>query len=214
MKKLYALNQSLTLITVFERNAYESGKNVIVGIDEAGRGPLAGPVVACACIFSPELCIDGITDSKKLSPKQRNYFFEYFKSNPDINYGVGIVSPSRIDEINIYQATKEAMYQAIQKLNLTPDVLLVDGMNLPYLTIHSERIVKGDQRSITIAAASIVAKETRDALMVEYHKEWPQYGFEQHKGYPTRNHVEALKKNGPCSIHRRSFKPVQEVLFF
>ena len=199
-------------MTFFERKALEEGAHTLAGIDEAGRGPLAGPVVAGACIFSEALCLEGLTDSKKLSEKKRQYFLDIIQQHSQIHFAVGIIDAQRIDEINIYQATKEAMYQALEGLSHTPDYLLVDGMNLPYQCGPSERIVKGDARSFTIAAASIVAKETRDAIMLDYDAKWPEYGFKKHKGYPTRQHIEALKEYGPCPIHRRSYKPVQDLL--
>jgi len=199
--------ERLHLLTQYEREATTSGFNCIAGIDEAGRGPLAGPVVAAAIILPSALLIPGINDSKKLSPKLRKQLFEQLIRSA-IDYAVGVVDAVEIDRINIYQATIIAMLSAVAKLKIVPDCLFVDGMALPHPAIPSKKIIRGDQLSQTIAAASIIAKETRDALMVEYHAQWPHYGFDRHKGYGTEMHLEALERLGPCPIHRMSFKPV------
>jgi len=176
----------------------------ICGIDEAGRGPLSGPVVAGAVILPKGCKILYVNDSKKLSEKRREELFDVIMKEA-ISVGVGIISPGRIDEINILQATYEAMREAIQKLTITPDILLNDAVTIPRIDIAQVPIIKGDAKSITIGAASIIAKVTRDRMMIEYAQIFPEYGFEKHKGYGTAAHIQALKEYGPCPIHRRSF---------
>jgi ribonuclease HII len=192
----------------FEESARFRGFQRIAGIDEAGRGPLAGPVLAAACIVPADVYIVGVDDSKKLTPKKRAEIYAFITSHPRIHYAVGEVSSQEIDRINIYQATIQAMLQALEKLPAPPDYILVDGMRLPHPTILCEKIVQGDALSQSIAAASIIAKETRDRLMCEYHAQWPDYGFNQHKGYGTEKHLEAIQRNGPCPIHRMTFSPL------
>ncbi len=194
---------------LYEEMGYQRGHKFIAGIDEAGRGPLAGPVVAAACIFPRGLIIPGIDDSKKLTPEKRSELFHILKEHPESDFAVGIVDNVRIDEINILQATMEAMKLAVVGLTHPPDYLLVDGNQVPDTGILSQAIIKGDSRSQIIGAASIIAKETRDALMKGYGEKWPAYGFGQHKGYGTKLHIEALEKHGPCPIHRLSFAPVR-----
>ncbi|MES2344469.1 MAG: ribonuclease HII [Chlamydiota bacterium] len=181
---------------------------LVAGVDEAGRGPLAGPVVAAACTFSQEVLIEGIDDSKKLSAKKRFELYEKLIHHPGVDYGVGIIDAIIIDEINILQATFRAMIMAVAQLKNKPDYLLVDGPHLPKIDILGEGVIGGDGLSILIAAASIIAKETRDRIMRDYHLKWPQYGFDQHKGYGTKKHLDALELYGPCPIHRNSFRPV------
>lgn len=176
----------------------------ICGIDEAGRGPLAGPVVAGAVILPKDCRILYINDSKKLSEKRRNELFDIIKEEA-VTYGIGIIDAARIDEINILQATYEAMRSAINNLNPSPDILLNDAVTIPKVDIKQVPIIKGDAKSISIGAASIIAKVTRDAMMVEYDKIYPEYDFASNKGYGSAKHIEALKKYGPCPIHRRSF---------
>lgn len=176
----------------------------ICGIDEAGRGPLCGPVVAAAVILQDEYNILYINDSKKLSETKREEVYKEIDKYA-VAYGVGIVSPERIDEINILQATYEAMRTAIHKLSVTPDILLNDAVTIPMVDIKQVPIIKGDAKSQSIAAASIVAKVTRDHLMEEYDKLYPEYGFAKHKGYGTAAHIKAIKEYGPCPIHRRTF---------
>lgn len=176
----------------------------ICGIDEVGRGPLAGPVVAGAVVLPKGSRILYINDSKKLSAKKREELFDIIKEEA-VSVGIGMASPERIDEINILQATYEAMQQAICKLNPAPDMLLVDAVTIPEVTTKQVGIVKGDAKSVSIAAASILAKVTRDRMMVELDEVYPEYGFAQHKGYGSAAHIEALKKYGPCPIHRESF---------
>lgn len=176
----------------------------ICGIDEAGRGPLAGPVVAGAVILPVDCKIRYLNDSKKLSAARREELFDEIMDKA-VAAAVGIVSPARIDEINILQATYEAMRQAIGKLPVTPDLLLNDAVTIPQVDISQVPIIKGDAKSMSIAAASILAKVTRDRLMVEYDKVMPEYGFAGHKGYGSAAHIEALKKYGPSPIHRKTF---------
>ena len=176
----------------------------IAGIDEAGRGPLAGPVVAAAVILPKDIFLPFLNDSKKVTEKRRDVLFDEIKQNA-IAYGIGIASNTLIDEINILQATYEAMREAINALEKTPDVLLVDAVHIPDINIKQVGIVKGDAKSVNIAAASILAKVTRDRLMAEYDKIYPEYGFASNKGYGTATHIAALKEIGPCAIHRKSF---------
>lgn len=176
----------------------------ICGIDEVGRGPLAGPVVAGAVILPKDCNILYINDSKKLSEKKREELYDIIMEQA-VATGIGMVGPGRIDEINILQATYEAMREAIHNLSVTPDILLNDAVNIPEVQIRQIPIIKGDAKSISIGAASIIAKVTRDRLMVEYDKVMPEYGFASNKGYGSKEHIEALKKYGPSPIHRRSF---------
>lgn len=176
----------------------------ICGIDEAGRGPLAGPVVAAAAVLPKDCQIFYLNDSKKLSEKKRDFLFDEIKEKA-VAYGIGIVSPQVIDEINILQATYEAMRQAISQLNVIPEILLNDAVTIPGVDIMQVPIVKGDAKSVSIAAASILAKVTRDRMMMEYDQIYPEYGFAKHKGYGTVAHIAALKEYGPCPIHRRTF---------
>ena len=180
------------------------GMQHICGVDEAGRGPLAGPVSAAAVILPPHFEIPGLDDSKKLSDKRRRDLVPIIKQNA-IAYSVVFVDHVPIDEINILQATYEAMRQAVSKLSVTPDLLLNDAVTIPELTMKQVPIIKGDAKSISIAAASIVAKVTRDRMMVELDKFYPEYGFAKHKGYGTKVHIQALKEFGPCEIHRKTF---------
>lgn len=176
----------------------------ICGIDEVGRGPLAGPVVAAAVILPKDCNILYINDSKQLSEEKRETLYEEIMENA-VGVGIGIVSHERIDEINILQATYEAMRQAVSKLSVTPDLLLNDAVTIPELTMKQVPIIKGDAKSISIAAASIVAKVTRDRMMVELDRFYPEYGFAGNKGYGSAGHIDALKRIGPCPIHRRTF---------
>ena len=176
----------------------------ICGIDEVGRGPLAGPVVAGAVILPKDCNILYINDSKKLSEKKREELYDVIMERA-VTVGLGYSTPERIDEINILQATYEAMRQAIANLEVSPDLLLNDAVTIPQVDIRQVPIIKGDAKSISIGAASIVAKVTRDRLMVQYDEVYPEYGFASNKGYGAQTHIEALKKYGPCPIHRRSF---------
>ncbi|MDP1880325.1 MAG: ribonuclease HII [Parachlamydiaceae bacterium] len=197
----------LKKMTQYELEGYSQGYQFIAGVDEAGRGPLAGPVVAAACILPKGLLIPKIDDSKKLTPEIRAELYTFLTNHSQIHFGIGIVSSLEIDQINIYQATHQAMRLAIQNLFQQPDYLLVDGKGFSHSSVSCLNIVKGDQFSQSIAAASIIAKETRDGLMIDFNGQWPQYGFDQHKGYGTPKHKEALSRHGPCPIHRMSFEP-------
>ena len=201
-ERLEAEIKCTELMKEFDREYKING--TICGIDEAGRGPLCGPVVAAAVILPDEYNILYINDSKKLSETKREEVYKEIDKYA-VAYGVGIVSPERIDEINILQATYEAMRTAIHKLSVTPDILLNDAVTIPMVDIKQVPIIKGDAKSQSIAAASIVAKVTRDHLMEEYDKLYPEYGFAKHKGYGTAAHIKAIKEYGPCPIHRRTF---------
>lgn len=201
-EKLAAERQRLEKMQEFERQY--ACCTFICGIDEAGRGPLAGPVAAGAVVLPRNCEILYLNDSKKLSPKRREALYDEIMEKAAAA-GIGMAEPSRIDEINILQATYEAMRMAVSRLGIVPDVLLNDAVRIPLLDMKQVPIVKGDTRSISIAAASILAKVTRDRLMVEYDKIYPQYGFAVHKGYGTAAHIEALRKYGPCPIHRKTF---------
>lgn len=188
----------------FERKYYDLGANYICGIDEVGRGPFAGPVVACAVILPKDEIILGLNDSKQLSRQKREELYDIIVEKA-VAYGIGIKSEKVIDDINILQATFAAMRDAIGKLSVKPDVLLNDAVNIPEVDIKQLPIIKGDTLSASIAAASIVAKVTRDRMMEEYDKIYPGYYFSENSGYGVAKHIEALKVKGPCPIHRRSF---------
>ena len=194
----------------YELLAKQNGYKVVAGIDEAGRGPLAGPVSAAAVILPPGFSHDTLTDSKKLTEKRREALYEELTQNPEIYWAQSYVDVDEIDEINILKATHLAMARAAQALALEVDHCLIDGLAVPHFPISSEGIVKGDSKSLSIAAASIIAKVSRDRLMVDYAEKYPEYGFERHKGYGTKVHKEALLTHGPCPIHRMSFAPVVE----
>jgi ribonuclease HII len=196
---------------LFEKKAFQKGFSRIAGIDEAGRGPLAGPVVSAAVIIPISLQIPGVSDSKKLTPKKRHYLYEKIYDFA-VSVGIGIVDPFEIDRINILQAALLSMAMAVENLAPQPDCLLIDGTFLISSALPQEAIPKGDARSISIAAASIIAKVTRDRLMERYHQDYPQFGFSKHKGYPTKAHKEAIRKFGCCLIHRKSFRGVKEYL--
>jgi len=190
----------------FEKQIWAKGR-IPAGVDEAGRGPLAGPVVAAAVVLPDDCKIDGLDDSKKLSPSKRKKIFEEIKLVA-ISYAVGIVEPQEIDKINILQAALLAMEISVKKLTTKPDYLLIDGNQKTSLLLIQETIVKGDTKSCSIAAASIIAKVTRDTIMEEYHLTYPEYNFKGHKGYPTKEHYQAIKEYGPCPIHRKTFRGV------
>lgn len=188
---------------IFERKYYKTC-NFVCGIDEAGRGPLAGPVVAAAVILPQNHKIAYLNDSKQLSEKKREELFDKIMSEA-LAVGVGIVSPKRIDEINILQATYEAMRAAIHQLKIQPEILLNDAVIIPEVKIPQEKIIKGDAKSLSIAAASIIAKVTRDRMMKDYHELFPEYGFNKHKGYGSKEHIQSIQQYGPSPIHRRTF---------
>lgn len=190
----------------YERELREQGITLIAGVDEVGRGPLVGPVVAACCILPEKFNLDGLTDSKKLSEKKREFFFEEIKKQA-ISYGIGIIDEKKIDEVNIYEATKLAMKQAIDNMDVRPEHILIDAMPLD-LDIPTTSIIKGDLKSITISAASVLAKVTRDRMLDELDKEYPMYDFKNNKGYPTKKHLQAIDEYGIINQHRRSYGPV------
>lgn len=194
----------------YEKDLYKEGINLIAGVDEVGRGPLVGPVVAAAVILPKNYHLEGLTDSKKLSEKKRDLFYEIIMKDA-ISVGVGIIDAKIIDEVNIYEASKLAMYDALKKLSVKPQHVLIDAMKLD-LDCPSTSIIKGDALSLSIAAASVIAKVTRDKMMYELDEKYPEYGFKNHKGYPTKAHIEALKKNGPLENYRFTFKPVSVLI--
>ncbi len=195
----------------FERRLHRLGYRLIAGIDEAGRGPLAGPVVAAAVILHPDRPIAGVNDSKKLTERSRERLFEQIQEAA-LAIGIGSLPPVEIDRINILQATRQAMLAAVCQLAPTPDALLIDGITAIDTPLYQQTITRGDSLSASIAAASIIAKVTRDRLMRDYDTAYPQYGFGRHKGYGSAAHLAALRRHGPCPIHRASFRGVKELL--
>lgn len=195
----------------FEKQCIAQGYARVAGIDEAGRGPLAGPVVAAAVILPPDMQIDGLNDSKKLTENRRKQLYPEILGKA-VATGIGIISSQTITQVNILQATRQAMLQAVHLLDVVPDYLLIDGITAIDSESPQKVIKKGDSRSASIAAASIIAKVTRDRLMLEYHQQWPQYGFDRHKGYGSKAHLEAIRLYGPCPIHRTTFRGVREYL--
>lgn len=196
----------------YENELYDKGIKYIGGVDEVGRGPLIGPVVASCVVLPKDFVLEGLTDSKKLSEKKRNLFYDYIINNC-VTYAVGIVSPEEIDEINIYEASRKAMIIAINKVReqINLEHVLIDAMPIN-LDIPTTSIIKGDAKSISIAAASVIAKVTRDSMMYELDEKYPMYGFASHKGYPTKKHIEAIHKYGLIDGYRKSYGPVKEVL--
>ena len=195
----------------FERKLWNEGIEYIGGIDEVGRGPLIGPVVTSCVILPKDFVLEGLTDSKKLTEKKREQYYQYIMDHA-LSVSIGIKSAEVIDEVNIYEATKLAMYEAIEKSSIIPEHVLIDAMKLEQLEIPSTSIIKGDDKSITIAAASVIAKVTRDRMMIELDKRYPMYGFKSHKGYPTKKHVEAILKYGLIDGYRKTFKPISTIL--
>lgn len=196
----------------FEENYYTEKVSFIVGVDEAGRGPLCGPVVAACCILPKGYKNEHINDSKKLSEKKREIAYKEIIENA-LDYGIGIVDAKRIDEINIYEATKEAMHIAISKLKISYDLILTDAMKLQNEKVEVIPLIKGDAKCECIAAASIIAKVTRDNILEEYDKKYPQYGFKSHKGYGTKKHIEAIKQYGIIKdFHRESYEPIKSLI--
>lgn len=210
LKRQIVLRQHFIEMQEFENDCRDKGYQFIAGIDEVGRGPLAGPVVACAVILPVDFKLIEVNDSKQLSATKRAYLAKEIKENA-LAIGVGIIDEKTIDSVNIYEATKLAMQQAIDKLAISPEYLLIDAMTLP-VDIPQESIIKGDARSISIACASIIAKETRDDLMKEYDQQYPGYGFSKNAGYGTKEHLAGIEKIGICPIHRRSFSPIKELI--
>ncbi|MFA5503055.1 MAG: ribonuclease HII [Bacilli bacterium] len=196
----------------YEKKYYDQGFSFVVGIDEAGRGPLLGPVVACALILPKDFSSDLIDDSKKLSQKKKEQAYKLLIANA-LDYGIGIVSSQEIDELNIYQASRLAMIKALKALKHHYEVILTDAMSIPFENVSFEALIKGDQKAQCIAGASIIAKVTRDRLMEELDAQYPLYGIKSHKGYPTRKHLKALKEFGPIKgVHRYTYRPVKKVL--
>lgn len=194
----------------YEKELYKEDVSLIAGVDEVGRGPLCGPVVACACILPKNYELEGLNDSKKVSEKKREKLYDIL-INDAISYGIGIIPPKRIDEINILEASKEAMKEALNNLNKKPEHVLIDAVKLD-LEVPSTPIIKGDAKSASIAAASIIAKVTRDRMMVELDHQYPEYGYAKHKGYPTKAHIEAVKKFGVKDFYRFTFSPISDLI--
>ncbi len=197
----------------YERSLKNKGYKFIAGTDEAGRGPLFGPVVAACCVLPDDFKLEGLTDSKQLTEKKREKYIDYIKENC-IAYGIGIVDNKEIDEINIYEASRKAMMLALDEVRkkINVDYVLTDAMPLPNLDIPYMDIIKGDAKSISIAAASVIAKVTRDRMMYEIDKKYPEYGFGKHKGYPTKKHIEAINKYGLIDGYRLTYKPIKDMV--
>ena len=197
--------ERLTKLKEIEKDLYGKGFKNICGIDEAGRGPLAGPVVVAGVIMPPDSMIEGVNDSKKVSEKKREKLYDIILEEA-VSYGIGIVYQDEIDKINILQATKKGLTEAVEQMKIKPNLIMVDALTgIDTLGIPYKSIIKGDAKCYSISAASIIAKVTRDRIMREWDKIYPQYGFGSHKGYGTAKHIAALKEYGPCEIHRRSF---------
>lgn len=194
----------------YEKELYDNGINLIAGVDEVGRGPLIGPVVAAAVILPKNYKLDGLTDSKKLSEKKRDKFYEIIKRDA-ISIGIGLMDEKVIDDVNIYEATKLAMKEAINNLDINPEHILIDAMPLE-LSIPITSIIKGDAKSESIAAASVIAKVTRDKMMYDLDKKYPMYGFKNHKGYPTKKHIDALKEYGLIDGYRKTYQPIKDMI--
>lgn len=195
----------------YEKDLYKNGVNLIAGVDEVGRGPLVGPVVAAAVILPINYHLDGLNDSKKLTEKKRERFYDILMQEA-IAIGIGEASAKEIDEINIYQASKLAMMRALKNLKIKPEHVLVDAMPLKEIDIPSTSIIHGDALSLSIAAASVIAKVTRDRMMIELDKKYPEYSFAQHKGYPTKKHLEVLQKYGVLDNYRFTYGPVRDLI--
>jgi ribonuclease HII len=192
-----------------EKLAYNDGATIVAGVDEAGRGPLAGPVVAAACILPREFRHKTLNDSKQLTEHQREEIYAELSARDDVHWATGMSDVAVIDSYNILRATWRAMVLALDALPVRPDFVLVDGLHVPAIRIRQKAIVKGDAKSFSIAAASVIAKVTRDRLMLQLHEQFPQYNFAQHKGYGTPEHLAALAQHGPSPVHRKSFAPVR-----
>ena len=213
--KLYHIRSIILLVNVmnlyeYEENLFEKGINFIAGVDEVGRGPLNGPVVSACVVLPKGFVLEGLNDSKKLTEKKRNAYFDIIMESA-LGVGIGMVSPEEIDEINIYEASKKSMMLAISNCNSKIEHVLIDAMKLD-LDIPSTSIIKGDAKSITIAAASVIAKVTRDNMMYELDLKYPMYGYKSHKGYPTKKHIEAINKYGLIDGYRKTYGPVKDYL--
>lgn len=194
----------------YERNLINNNITLIAGVDEVGRGPLVGPVVAAAVILPLDFSLEGLTDSKKISEKKRDIYYDMILDQA-LSVGVGIIDEKKIDEVNIYEATKLAMIEAINNLDIVPEHVLIDAMPLD-INLPTTSIIKGDLKSITISAASVIAKVTRDRMLDELDELYPVYGFKSHKGYPTKKHIEAIEKYGIIDEHRRTYGPVKRYI--
>ncbi len=195
----------------YEKQLWNNGIDYVAGMDEVGRGPLIGPVVTACVILPKDFVLEGLTDSKKLSEKKREEFYDYIVEHA-LSIGIGMMDEKVIDEVNIYEATKLAMYQAVANNKIKPQHILIDAMKLEKLEMPSTSIIKGDAKSISIAAASVIAKVTRDRMMIELDRKYPMYGFKSHKGYPTKKHIEAIQKYGLIDGYRKTFKPISEMI--
>ena len=201
---------NIDLLLSYEKELYKNSIEYIAGVDEVGRGPLIGPVVAAAVILPKNYKLEGLNDSKKLSEKKRNEYYEIINRDA-IAIGIGIIDEKIIDEVNIYEATKLAMIDAINALKVKPEHILIDAMPLE-LDIPTTSIIKGDAKSLSIAAASVIAKVTRDNMMYELDKKYPNYGFANHKGYPTKKHIEALTEYGLIEGYRKTYAPIRDMI--
>lgn len=194
----------------YDQSLRKQGYLRLAGIDEAGRGPLAGPVVAAAVVMEHGVTIAGLRDSKKVPEEERESLYASIQALA-VDIGIGIVEPEAIDRLNILRATRQAMIIAVAKLSVTPDMLIIDALSLPSVPIPQHSPIKAESISASVAAASIIAKHTRDKIMLEYHHQYPQYNFRKHKGYATQEHLETLQRFGPCPIHRKSFFRVMSI---
>ena len=210
ISKEWYLTMSSNLLK-YEKELYQNNITLIAGVDEAGRGPLVGPVVAAAAILPVNYELEGLNDSKQLSEKKREYFYDVLQKEA-VSIGVGVVSAKEIDEINILEASRKAMYMALHNLDVKPEYILSDAMSLNDIDIPSRPIIHGDALSLSIAAASVIAKVTRDHMMYELDQKYPEYHYKKNKGYPTKEHMELLKKYGVTEEYRMSYKPVKMIL--
>jgi ribonuclease HII len=213
--QLRSLDSSGNALTAFDHSFRQQGLPLVAGVDEAGRGPLAGPVVAAAIMLPHDFFLPEVNDSKQLTPKIREKLYDILINTKDIFYGVGVADHSIIDQINILQATIHAMKIAIDNMieaaGVKPNLLLIDGLKFTH-EIRAEKIIHGDATSFSIAAASIIAKVVRDQIMTDYHRKYPEYGFVDHKGYGTKKHLDAIKQFGPSEIHRMTFEPIKSMV--
>lgn len=198
-----------SLMSIHEQRLLGKGFQRVAGIDEAGRGPLAGPVIAAACILPKGVVFETLNDSKQLTQQAREALYLQLIETPGVVYGIGEASIAEIDRHNILKATLLAMQRSVKALSISPDYLLIDGNRSPTFTLPKETLIKGDCLSVSIAAASILAKVLRDRIMQDIDKKWPMYGFGKHKGYGTKDHLDAIRKWGPCPAHRRTFSPIK-----
>lgn len=210
----YKRKKGVSMFEEFELEALKKGFSCPVGIDEVGRGPLAGPVVAAACYLPQGIEMPGINDSKKLTAREREVLVKKVLQHPEIHFAMGSVASQEIDRLNILEATFVAMNEAVSKLDISPDFLLIDGNRAPKTSIPYLTVIRGDARVKSIALASVIAKYHRDEMMREYHKEYPEYGFDVHKGYATEMHLKAIQKYGPSPIHRMSFSPLKDLFHY